>query len=97
MRKKIPGKFFFAHFYFESRKLITIMIWILSLNRKASKLKIGPQIQFLREKLRKTKEGEINKKSEKPILFSKKKQREKCGNDVIVFFIFYILKMHSKS
>ena len=56
---------FLAYFYFKSRKLITIMIWIICLNRKTSKMKIGPQLKFNfhRENGGKQKKEKINKKN----------------------------------
>ena len=55
---KIGEIFFFADFYFLSRKLFDDNLMIQSLNRKTSKLKIGTQTQFLTKKWRETKEEE---------------------------------------
>jgi len=92
-------RIFLAHF--QSRKVITIMIWIQSLNRKTSKLNIGTQIQFPRGKWWETKEGKwrqtrklIHQKNHQnnidPIstFFFKetRKMRKKCCNFYFLHF-----------
>ena len=47
---KKSGNFFFWRIFFSPEGLFTIMIWIQGLNQKISKMKIGTQIQFPREK-----------------------------------------------
>jgi len=98
-KKIYQEKIFFVHFYFQSRKLITILIWIQSLNRKTLKMKMITQIQFTRKNGRKKKKEKYNSSKKcgrilpniiktqfvpKTYIFSKERK-----NAVKMFYFFY--------